>query len=78
MRLCRKPRHDTHTELDCRWQVVGAVGWGDARLQIPVGSHPALASLILRCAHSVRERGWCMPRHKSHRNKFKGAACCRV
>lgn len=30
-------------------QVVGAVGWGNARLQIPCEADPALSCLILRC-----------------------------
>lgn len=37
-------------------QVVGAVGWGNARLQIPAGSHPAIASLITRCWSEPKAR----------------------
>ena len=37
-------------------QVVGAVGWGNARLQIPPGTNPALASLITRCWSEPKKR----------------------
>ena len=37
-------------------QVVGAVGWGNARLQIPEGTHADLSSLILRCWNEPKKR----------------------
>ena len=37
-------------------QVVGAVGWGNARLQIPEGTHADLSSLILRCWSEPKKR----------------------
>jgi hypothetical protein len=37
-------------------QVVGAVGWGNARLQIPEGTHADLSSLILRCWGEPKKR----------------------
>ncbi|KAK9832796.1 hypothetical protein WJX81_001956 [Elliptochloris bilobata] len=37
-------------------QVVGAVGWGHARLPLPDGVHPVLRSLIARCFAEPAER----------------------
>ena len=38
------------------WQVVGAVGWGHARLPLPEGVHPVLRALIERCFAEPAER----------------------
>jgi len=37
-------------------QVVGAVGWGHARLPLPDGVHPVLRALIARCFDDPAER----------------------